>query len=66
MKKKLIYSGFLSWLLAAFLVLLNLTSLQTSFGDTFQVNIGIYPATFFALLGLLLVFLGLKPLWRSE
>ena len=65
MKKKFIYAGFVSWLFAAVLALLKLTTFEANFGNTNLVNISVYPAAFFALLGLLLDFLGLKPLWRS-
>ena len=66
MKKKLIYTGFVSWLFAAVLAVLNLSRIETTFGDTNLVNVSVYPAAFFALLGLLLVYLGLKPLWSRK
>lgn len=66
MNNKLIYSGIVAWLFAAILAVLNLTRLETVLGEANLVNISVYPAAFFALLGLLLVFLGLKPLLSSQ
>lgn len=65
MKKKQFYSGIVALVLALVLTLLNFTKIETSFGETFLASVKIYPAAFFALLGILLVYLGLKPLWRS-
>jgi hypothetical protein len=65
MKKRQLISGVVSLGLALILTLLNFTKIETSFGETFLANVRIYPAAFFALLGGLLIYLGLKPLWRS-
>lgn len=65
MIKKLVYSGVASLGLAGILTLLNLTKIETSLGDSFLVNVRFYPAAFFALLGVMLIFLGLKPVFRS-
>ncbi|HBY07151.1 MAG TPA: hypothetical protein DEH22_04960 [Chloroflexi bacterium] len=65
MKKKFVYAGFVLWLFAVILDVINLTWFEATAGDTNLVNISVYPAAFLALLGLLLVFLGLKPLLRS-
>lgn len=65
MNKKQFYSGVVAVLLAVILMMLNLTKIETSFGETFLASVKIYPAAFFALLGILLIYLGLKPLWRS-
>ncbi len=65
MNKRRLYSGVASLGLALILTLLNFTKIETSFGETFLASVNIYPAAFFALLGMLLIFLGLKPLWSS-
>ena len=65
MKKKFVYAGFVLWLFAVILDVINLTWFEATAGDTNLVNISVSPAAFLALLGLLLVFLGLKPLLRS-
>lgn len=65
MKRKTFYAGIAAIVIAVVLALLNLTRIETSFGETFLANVNIYPAAFFALLGLVLIFLGLKPLLRS-
>lgn len=65
MKTKLFYAGAVSIGMAAALALLNLTTIKMSFSDTSLSTMTIYPAAFFALLGLLLMYYGLRPLWRS-
>ena len=65
MKRKTIYAGIGSIGIAVVFVLLNLTKIETSFNQTFLASISIYPVAFFALLGLVLIFLGLRPLWRN-
>jgi len=45
--------------------LLDLTTIRISFSDTSLSTMAIYPAAFFALLGLLLMYYGLRPLWRN-
>ena len=65
MKTKLFYAGAVSMGIAAAFVLLDLTTIKASFSDTFIANVNIYPTAFFALLGLLLIYQGLRPLWRS-
>lgn len=65
MNKRQLFSGVASLGLALILTLLNFTKIETSFGETFLARVSIYPAAFFAFLGMLLIFLGLKPLWRS-
>lgn len=62
MNKKQFYAGIGSLGIAAVLALLNLSIFETRFGETFLASVKVYPAAFFALLGLLLVFMGLKPL----
>ena len=66
MKTRLFYTGAISLGVAAVLTLINLTEIKTSFGETFLVDVNIYPAAFFALLGLLLMYFGLRPLWRNK
>lgn len=65
MKTKLFYAGAISIGIAAAFALLDLTTIKLSFNDTSLSTMTIYPAAFFALLGLLLVYHGLKPLWRN-
>jgi len=65
MKTKLFYAGAISMGIAAAFALLDLTMIKVSFSDTSLSTMTLYPAAFFALLGLLLVYHGLKPLWRN-
>lgn len=65
MKTRLFYAGAISLGIAAALALLDLTAIKASFSDTIMANINIYPAMFFALLGLLLMYYGLRSLWRN-
>ena len=65
MKTKLFYAGAISMGIAAALALLDLTTIKLSFSDISVSTMTIYPAAFFALLGLLLMYNGLKPLWRT-
>jgi len=66
MKKTQVYAGLVSLVIASAFALLNLTRIEASFNKTFLANIYIYPVAFFVLLGLMLMFLGLKPLLRNE
>ena len=65
MKTKLFYAGAISMGIAAALALLDLTTIKMSFSDTSLSTMIIYPAAFFVLLGLLLMYYGLRPLWRN-
>ena len=65
MKTKLFFAGAVSMGLAAALALLDLTMIKISFSETSISTMTIYPAAFFALLGLLLMYHGLRPLWRK-
>ena len=65
MKTKLFYAGAISMGIAAALALLDLTTIKMSFSDTSLSTMTIYPAAFFVLLGLLLMYYGLRPLWRN-
>jgi hypothetical protein len=65
MNKKPFFAGIASLAIAICLALLNLTKLETSFGENIPTTIKIYPAAFFALVGLLLFFYGIRPLWRN-
>jgi len=65
MKTKLFYAGSVSMGIAAAFALLDLTTIKVSFSDTSLSTMSIYPAAFFALLGLLLIHHSLKPLWRN-
>jgi len=66
MNKRQFFAGIVSLVVAAVFALLNLTQYETKFGESFLANIKIYPAAFFALLGLMLIFWGLKPLLRKS
>jgi hypothetical protein len=65
MRTKLFGTGAISMGIAAVLALLNLTMIKISFSDTSLSTMTIYPAAFFALLGLLLMYNGLRPLWQK-
>ena len=65
MKKIQFYTGSVSLVIAVALFLLDLTMIKISFSDTSVSTMTIYPAAFFALLGLLLVYRGLKPLGQN-
>jgi len=65
MKTKLFYAGSVSMGIAAAFALLDLTTIKVSFSDTSLSTMTVYPAAFFALLGLLLIYHSLKPLWRN-
>ena len=65
MKTKLFYAGAISMGIAAALALLDLTTIKLSLSDTTLSTMTLYPAAFFALLGLLLIYQGLKPLWQK-
>lgn len=65
MKKIQFYAGSVSLVIAVALFLLGQTMIKVSFSDTSVSTMTIYPAAFFALLGLLLVYHGLRSLWRN-
>lgn len=65
MKKNKFYAGVVSLSIATILYLLDQTMIKISFSDTSLSTMIIYPAAFFAFLGLLLMYHGLKPLWRK-
>jgi len=65
MKTILFYAGAISMGIAAALALLDWTTIKVSFSDVSLSTMTVYPVAFFALLGLLLVYHGLKPLWRN-
>ena len=60
MKKGLVISGAVSLVLAVIIFLMDLTKFEFLVGAT---NVKIYPAAFFGLLGLVLVFRGV---WRQS
>jgi predicted membrane channel-forming protein YqfA (hemolysin III family) len=66
MKTKLFYAGAISVGVSIALLLLDLTKIKVSFSDTSVSTMTVYPVAFFALLGLLLIYHGLKPLWRNK
>jgi len=65
MKTKIFYTGAISMGISIALALLNLTKIKVSFSDTSVSTMTAYPVAFFALLGLLLIYHSLKPLWRN-
>jgi len=65
MKKVHFYTGLVSSGIASVLFLLDLTTIRVSFSETSLSTMSVYPAAFFALLGLSLMYHGLKPLWRK-
>jgi len=65
MKLKLFYAGAVSLGIGAAFALLDLTTIKASFSDPFSGSMTIYPAAFFALLGLLLIYYSLKSLLRN-
>lgn len=65
MKAKQFYTGTVSLGISIALALLDLTKIKVSFSDTSASTMTVYPVAFFALLGLLLIYHGLKPLWRN-
>jgi len=65
MKSKLLFTGAISIAIAAALALLDLTMIKISFSETSLSTMTIYPAAFFAFLGLLLMYNGLRPLWQK-
>ena len=66
MKTKLIYTGAISMGIAAALAFLDLTMIKISLSAVSFSTMTIYPAAFFALLGLLLMYNGLRALWRKK
>ena len=65
MKTKLFYTGVVSMAIAVALALLDLTMIKISFSDTPLSTMTIFPVAFFVILGLLLVYHGLKPFWNK-
>jgi hypothetical protein len=65
MNKKNMLAGSISIVIALIFTIARYTRLEMTFNQSFLPHVYIYPAAFFALLGVLLLFLGLKPLWRS-
>lgn len=65
MKKIQFFTGLVSLGIAGALSLLDLTMIKVSLSNTSLSSMSIYPAAFFALLGVLWMYHGLKPLWRN-
>ena len=65
MKTRLFSSGAVSMGIAVTLALLDLTMIKISLSETSLSTMTIYPAAFFALLGLILMYNGLRPLWQK-
>jgi hypothetical protein len=66
MNTKQLYTGIGSLVIAGILALMDLTEISTSLSDTILAEINIYPAAFFALLGLLLIFLSVRSYYRKR
>lgn len=66
MNRKSLYTAVGSFVVAAALALAGLSEFEFSYGDTFAGQIHVYPAVFFALLGLLLLFLSLRSILRKR
>jgi len=64
MKRLKFYAGAGALAVAAVLAVLDMTRLEASSGGAFLSEVRVYPAAFFALLGVLLIFQALKS--RSE
>ncbi|MFC2065153.1 hypothetical protein ACFLXB_08685 [Chloroflexota bacterium] len=62
MKRTHFFLGIISLVAAGLLWLVDLTRWETSLGETFLAKVSIYPAAFFGLLGLVLIYWSLKPL----
>jgi hypothetical protein len=65
MRKTQFIAGFVSLVIAAMLGLAGFTRLDMTLNGSLPTNVHIYPAAFFVLLGVWLIFLGVKPLLRS-
>jgi hypothetical protein len=65
MKVKQFYAGAISLGTSIALELPGWTTIKVSFSDTTVSTMTVYPAAFFALLGLLLIYHSLKPLWQN-
>jgi len=65
MKKIQVYIGSFSLGIAGVLYLLDLTMIKVTFSNSPPSSMSIYPAAFFTLLGVLLMYHGLKPLWHN-
>jgi hypothetical protein len=65
MRTKLFYTGAISLVIPAALMMLDLTMIKISLSETSLSTMTIYPAAFFALLGLFLMYNGLRPLWKK-
>jgi hypothetical protein len=65
MNKKNLIAGSLSIVIALVFAIARFTKVSMTFNQSYLPNVYIYPAAFFALLGLFLIYLGLKPLWRT-
>jgi hypothetical protein len=66
MNKKPIYAGVGCLLVAGLLALFDVTKMEASLSEPFVTAVRIYPAAFFALLGLVLIYLGARPLRRNR
>jgi hypothetical protein len=65
MNKKPIFAGVSCLIVAGALALFDVTKIEASLSEPFVSTIRIYPAAFFSLLGLVLIYLGVKSLKRG-
>jgi len=65
MKVKHVFFGAVSMVMAGVLLALDVVKIEPSFAQSIATRVQIYPAAFFGLLGLVLLYVGLKPLWKS-
>ena len=65
MKTRQFKTGAISLGIATALMMLDLTKIKISFSDTSLSTMTIYPVAFFAILGLFLMYHGLRPFWKK-
>ena len=65
MKVKQFYTVVISLGISIALALLDLTKIKVPFNNTSVSTMTVYPVAFFVLLGLLLLYHSLKPLWQK-
>ena len=65
MKVKQFYTVVISLGISIALALLDLTKIKVPFSNTSVSTMTVYPVAFFVLLGLLLIYHSLKPLWQK-
>lgn len=66
MKAKFIYTGAISLGIAAALMMLDLMKIKISFSEPSLSTMTFYPAAFFALLGLFMMYNGVRSFWSKK